>query len=120
MKVGKKKAGLIKRCEAVTAAMLRSVSADIDDYPNAEHQNSISGFIVSYTDIPQVGEYGFRKKNLMMTSEYVRKAVLEKMSLQSPLEYLHELARIWATVAIIPKFGCLKRGRAPGGKSASL
>lgn len=87
------KGELEKRCKSVSAAMLRSISADIDDNPNAENRNNISGYVVSYTDIPQVGENCFMNKNLTMTSEFARKMVLDKMSLQSSTDYLLQLAK---------------------------
>ena len=86
---------LVMRCAAVSADMLRSIAADIDDDPNAGNRNNISGFVVSYTDIPQDdgNENSFATKSLTMTSEFARKQVEKKMSLGSPREHLEHLLK---------------------------
>ena len=79
-----------KRCSAVNASMLRSIAAEIDDDPNSEIRNNISGFVVSY-DVPRDGQERFVKHDLTMTSEYAHQKVLNLMDLKSVDEYLTKL-----------------------------
>ena len=89
----KTKEEVIKRCAGVTPEMLRSLAASIDDNSEAEEPNNISGFVLSYTDIPRTGETCFESKRLTMTSDFVRETVMERMSFASPQEHLTQLAR---------------------------
>lgn len=82
------------RCENVSADMLRSIAADIDDDPNSTSKGNISGYILSYTDILRVGTQAFRSPSLTLTSHYVRQRVMDKMSLTSYHEHLKMLAEV--------------------------
>jgi hypothetical protein len=80
-------------CNKVSADMLRSIAADIDDNPQSTEGN-ISGFVLSYTDIPKDGDQAFRSPSLTLTSDYVRQRVMAKMSLASYYEHLEMLAKV--------------------------
>jgi hypothetical protein len=88
-----KKKTVDARCDKVTADMLRSIAAHIDDDPQSTEGN-ISGFVLSYTDIPRDGDEAFRSPSLTMTSNYVRQKVMKKMSLTSYYEHLKMLAKV--------------------------
>ena len=79
------------KCEHVTSGLLRSIGADIDDDPEAPEGN-ISGFVLSYTDIPLRGQDPFTSPSLTLTSSYVRESVTDKLSLSSYQDHVAILA----------------------------
>ena len=62
--------------------------SDIDDDPNAEGRNNLSGFVACYCDIPYEGAGAFQKACLTMTSEYTRTLVEHTFSKVNPLNHV--------------------------------
>ena len=86
-----KKRTVNAKCEQVTAGLLRSIGADIDDDPQKPEGN-ISGFVLSYTDIPLDGQNPFTSPSLTLTSSYIRERITNKLSLSSYQEHVVMLA----------------------------
>jgi len=82
------------RCSNVTGDMLRSMGLDIDDDQKSTTGGNISGFILSYCDVPMDGDNPFRSPSLTFTSDFVRQTVLNKMNLDTPRQHLEQLANV--------------------------
>ena len=80
-------ADMTSQCARATIQTLRSIATDINDDPNAEARNNVSGFVASYCDIPYEGAGAFRTARLTMTSEYTRTLVEHTVSMENPLSH---------------------------------
>jgi hypothetical protein len=82
---------LEKRILGVDIRVIRSMHLGLDDSSNAQVENNISGYICAYHDIPECGDGAFFEHDLIMTSEYSRIKVREKLSLTDPKQHGRQL-----------------------------
>mmetsp|Transcript_35262 Transcript_35262/g.85347 ORF Transcript_35262/g.85347 Transcript_35262/m.85347 type:complete len:628 (-) Transcript_35262:248-2131(-) len=80
-----------KRCKRITLETLSAFYENINEDPNGGTEDNISGFVASYADIPTEGENSFQDKTLVMTSEFVRELIRERLNLKETNDYLSAL-----------------------------
>ncbi|CAB9527066.1 crinkler (CRN) family protein [Seminavis robusta] len=90
---------LEERIQSVDIKVIRSMHLGLDDSSNAQLENNISGYICAYHDIPECGHDAFSKHDLIMTSDFARIMVREKLSLTNPKEHGRQLLECLAQKA---------------------
>jgi hypothetical protein len=87
-------ADLLDRCKNAPLDVLRSVNTGIDDEESITgDKRDLSGFLLSFTDIPETGPSAFKKYSLTWTSEYASRMVAIELGVASVQDAVRALIK---------------------------